>query len=128
MRQSLLGKEAELLVSWKKILRLFSFRTRVSKPKLWPLVQSKPTQALPSTIRSSRITWSANCSSESEPVSGVTGSVSVGVTVPWTSLPRPSMPAMAVGTSPTSSIASTVIVANTLDFMSPPLFSIAQPP
>ena len=39
------GKEAEEEVSSKWMRRLFSFRRKVSEPKLSPLLQSKPTQA-----------------------------------------------------------------------------------
>ena len=57
--QSFDGKLADELVSWALIRRLFSLRRSVSKPKDSPLTQSKPMQAEPSTMRSSRITWSS---------------------------------------------------------------------
>ena len=57
--QSLVGKEAEFEVSWNLTRRLFSLSRRVSKPNDSPLTQSRPAQIEPSTIRSSRITWSA---------------------------------------------------------------------
>jgi hypothetical protein len=47
------------LVSSNLIRVLFSFNRIVSKPKLSLLTQSRPTQRLPWTIRSSGITWSA---------------------------------------------------------------------
>ena len=57
-RQSLEGKLAVELVSTARMRRLFSLIRIVSKPKLSPFTQSNPIQALPSTIRSSRMTWS----------------------------------------------------------------------
>ena len=57
--QSLVGKPARSLVSSNLIRVLFSLSRMVSKPKLSLLTQSRPTQALPWTIRSSGITWSA---------------------------------------------------------------------
>ena len=59
-RQSLAGKPTCVEVSSKWIRRLFSFSRMVSKPKFSLLTQSRPTQALPWTIRSSGITWSTS--------------------------------------------------------------------
>ena len=56
--QSWLGNEPTEVSS--NLMRvLFSFIRMVSKPKLSLLTQSRPMQALPWTIRSSAITWSA---------------------------------------------------------------------
>ncbi len=53
------GKPVPVLVSSNLIRVLFSLSRIVSKPKLSLLTQSRPTQALPWTIRSSGITWSS---------------------------------------------------------------------
>ena len=54
--QSLAGKPDAVLVSSNLIRVLFSFIRIVSKPKLSLFTQSRPTQRLPWTIRSSGIT------------------------------------------------------------------------
>ena len=56
--QSWSGKPVPVLVSSNLMRVLFSLSRMVSKPKLSLLTQSRPTQALPWTIRSSGITWS----------------------------------------------------------------------
>lgn len=58
--QSFGGNDAEFAVSCNLIRRLFSSKRNGSKPKLSPLNQSNPSLILPSTIRSSRIIWSAH--------------------------------------------------------------------
>ena len=64
--QSLVGK-LPTLVSSNLIRVLFSLSRMVSKPKLSLLTQSRPTQVLPWTIRSSAITWSSAVRCEVRP-------------------------------------------------------------